>query len=69
MENPARKDLLEGTLMLGDNTMKAKKAYLDSREAAHLRAIAEVDVDVEEAVVVKASAVEEDVELGLFFTT
>ena len=48
---------------------ESQKAYLDSREAAHLKAIAEVAEDVEEAVVVEASAVDEDVELGLFFTT
>ena len=36
MENPARKDLLEGALTLGDDTRIAKKAYLDSREVAPL---------------------------------
>ena len=28
MENPARKDLLEGALTLGDDTMKAKRLSL-----------------------------------------
>ena len=43
MEHPARKDFLEGTFTLGDNTRIAKKAYLDSREVAPLlRAVARV---------------------------
>ena len=65
MENPARKDLLEGTFMLGDDTMKAKKAYLDSREAAHLRAVARVDEAAVGAEVAEAPDVEEVEDLGL----
>ena len=66
MENPARKDLLEGALTLGDDTRIAKKAYLDSREVAPLlRAVARVAEDaVEEAEVVEASIVDRSVQTG-----
>ena len=57
MEHPARKDFLEGTFTLGDDTRIAKKAYLDSREVAPLlRAVARVTEDAAGAEVDEASA-------------
>ena len=63
MEDPVRKDLLEGALTAGDDTRIAKKAYLDSREVAPLlRAVARVAEDAVGAEVAEAPAVEVVVE-------
>ena len=70
MEHPARKDFLEGTFTLGDDTRITKKANLDSREVAPLRAVARVGglLEAEEEILedVEESKIED---LGPFSAT
>ena len=64
-EDPARKDFLEGALHSETLLGTAKKAYLISREAALLRAVAQVPKeDAVEAEVDEAPEFEEQLAVG-----